>query len=169
MSKTLRNKELTMIILSQFHCHMLTISRGAFANIYCYIEYSTLHTSHQLALCKRRPLEMQATHYTITAHTLIVLAELYLVAHQWLHLLFKLSFAETLEEIATSISKQARLNDEYAIYICLYYFHFLYTFYYFYSLIHFFQKKRFTFDIIHHFASLGQTKPRFQHLFTTQQ
>ena len=125
MSKTLRNKELTMIIFSQFHSHMLTISRGAFANIYCNIEYSAFYASHQLALGKRRSLEMQATHHTITAHTLIILAELYLVAHQWLHLLFKLTLAEALEEIASSISKQARLNDEYAINISLYYFHFL--------------------------------------------
>ena len=66
---------------------------------------------------------MQATHYTITAHTLVVLAELHLIAHQWLHLLFKLTLAKALEEIATSISKQARLNDEYALYICLYYIH----------------------------------------------
>ena len=68
---------------------------------------------------------MQASHYTITAHTLVVLAELHLVANQWLHLLFKLTLAEALEEIATSISKQARLNDEYAFNICLYYFHFI--------------------------------------------
>ena len=70
------------------------------------------------------PKEMQATHYTIRTHALVVLAELHLVAHQWLYLLFKLTLAEALEEIATSISKQARLNDEYAFNICLYYFHF---------------------------------------------
>ena len=68
---------------------------------------------------------MQATHHTITAHALVVLAELHFVAYQWLHLLFKLTLTEALEEIATSISKQARLNDEHAIYICLYYFHFM--------------------------------------------
>ena len=50
-------------------------------------------------------------------------AELHLVAHQWLNLLFKLTLAEALKEVTTSISKQARLNDEYAIYICLYYVH----------------------------------------------
>ncbi len=85
--------------------------------------HSTLHASHQLALCKRRSLEMQATHHTITAHALIVLAKLHLVAHQWLYFLLKLTLAEALDEIATNISKQARLKDEYAIYICLYYVH----------------------------------------------
>lgn len=68
---------------------------------------------------------MQATHYAIRTHTLIVLAELHLVANQWLYLLLKLSFAEALEEIATSISKQARLYDEHAFDICLYYIHIL--------------------------------------------
>lgn len=69
---------------------------------------------------------MQTTHYTIRTHALVVLAELHLVAHQWLYLLFKLSLARAFEEIATSISKQARLNDEHAFNICLYYLHFMF-------------------------------------------
>lgn len=85
--------------------------------------HSTLHASHQLALCKRRSLELQATHYTIRTHTLIVLAGLHLVTYQWLYFLFKLSLAKAFKEITTSISKQARLKDEYTIYICLYYVH----------------------------------------------
>ena len=40
-------------------------------------------------------------------------------------LLFKRTLTEALEEIATSISKQARLNDEYAFNICLYYVHYI--------------------------------------------
>lgn len=123
MRKTLRNKELTMIILCQFHRHMLTVCRRSLADIHGNIQHSTLHTSYLLALGKRRPLEMQASHYPITTHAFVVLAELYLVAHQWLHLLFKLTLTETLKEVATSISKQARLNYEHAFNICLYYFH----------------------------------------------
>ncbi len=123
MRKALRNKELTMIIFSQFHRHMLAVCWRTFTNIHGNIQHSTLHASHQLALCKRRSLEMQATHHTITAHALIVLAKLHLVAHQWLYFLLKLTLAEALDEIATNISKQARLKDEYAIYICLYYVH----------------------------------------------
>ena len=87
--------------------------------------HSTLHTSHQLALGKRRSLEMQTTHHTIRTHALIALAELHLVAYQWLYFLFKLSLAKALDEIATSISKKARLNNEYAFNICLYYVHFI--------------------------------------------
>ena len=71
------------------------------------------------------PKEMQATHHTIRTHALIVLAELHLVAPQWLYLLFKITLAEALEEIATSISKQLRLNDEYALNISLYYVHYI--------------------------------------------
>ena len=66
------------------------------------------------------------THHTIRTHALIVLSELHLVAHQWLYFLFKLTLTEALEEIATSISKQARLNDEHAFNICLYYLHFMF-------------------------------------------
>ena len=125
MSKTLRNKELTMIIFRQFHRHMFTVCRRPLTDIHGNIQHSTLHASHQLALGKRRSLEMQATHYAIRTHALIVLAELHLVAHQWLNLLFKLTLTEALEEIATSISKQARFNDEHTINICLYYVLFL--------------------------------------------
>ena len=93
MRKALRNKELTMIIFRQFHRHMLTVCRRTLTDIHGNIQHPTLHASHQLALGKRRSLEMQATHHTITAHALVVLAELYLVAYQRLHFLFKLTLA----------------------------------------------------------------------------
>ena len=62
MRKTLRNKELAMIILRQFHRHMLTVCWRTLSDIHGNIQHSTLHASHQLALGKRRPLTMQATH-----------------------------------------------------------------------------------------------------------
>ena len=40
-------------------------------------------------------------------------------------LLFKLTLTEALKEVTTSISKQARLNDEYAFNICLYDVHYI--------------------------------------------
>ena len=125
MGKTLRDEELAMIILSQLHSHMLAVGRRALANIHGYIQYPTLHTSHQLALGEWRALEVQAPHHTIAAHALVVLAEVHLIAYQWLHLLLKLSLAVALEEVATSISEKAWLDDEHALYICLYYVHFL--------------------------------------------
>ena len=56
--------------------------------------HSTLHASHQLALCKRKSLEMQTTHHTIRTHALIVLAELHLVAYQWLYFLRSLKLSK---------------------------------------------------------------------------
>ncbi len=41
------------------------------------------------------------------------------------YFLFKLSLAIAFKEIATSISKKARLNDEYVFYISLYYVHYI--------------------------------------------
>ena len=81
MSKALRNKELAMIILCQFHSHMLTVCWRPFADIHSNIQHSTLHASHQLTLSKRRSLEMQASHHTIRAHALVVLAELYMITN----------------------------------------------------------------------------------------
>ena len=62
-----------------------------------------------------RPPLGDRTHHTIATHTLIVLAEVYLIAHQWLHLLLKLTLAETFEEVTTSIPKQAWLDKEHAL------------------------------------------------------
>ena len=118
MSKALWNEELAMIVFCQFYSYMLAISGGALANIYCYIEYSALYAAYQLALCVRWTLEMQASHYTIATHALIILAEVNTVTQDRRDLLFKLSLAEALEEIATSITKEAWLYNEYAIYFC---------------------------------------------------
>ncbi len=75
MGKALWYEELAVVILRQFYCHMLAISRGALANIYSYIEYSTLYAAYQFALGVGWALEVQASHYTITTHRLVVLAE----------------------------------------------------------------------------------------------
>lgn len=66
---------------------------------------------------------MQASHHAIAAHRLVVLAEVNTMSQDWDNLLFKLSLAETLEEVATSITEKARLYNEYAIYIGLDYIH----------------------------------------------
>lgn len=61
---------------------------------------------------------MQTSHHTIAAHRLVVLAEVNTVSQDWRDFLFKLSLAETLEEVATSISEEALLYNEHAINIC---------------------------------------------------
>ena len=123
MSKTLRDKELTMIVFCQFYSYMLAISRGTFTNIYSYIEDSTFYTAYQLALGIWWALEVQASHHTIAAHRLVILAEVNTVSQDWGNLLFKLSLAEALEEVATGVFEDAGLNDEHVGNICLYYFH----------------------------------------------
>ena len=85
MGKTTWNKELAMIILRQFHRHMLTVCWRTLTDIHGYIQYSPFHTSHQLALCKRRSLEMQATH-CITPYELIAFQEF-----SWLICIYKYS------------------------------------------------------------------------------
>ena len=50
---------------------------------------------------------MQASHYAIAAHRLVVLAEVNTVSQDWGYLFFKLSLAEALEEVATSVTEEA--------------------------------------------------------------
>ena len=45
------------------------------------------------------------------------------MSQDWDNLLFKLSLVEALEEVATSITEEAWLYNEYAIYIGFYYIH----------------------------------------------
>ena len=123
MSKTIRDEELSMIVFCQFYCYMLAISRRSFTNIYCYIEHSTLYAAYQLALGIWWALEMQASHYAIAAHRLVILAEMNTVSQDWGNLFFKLSLAEALEEVATRVAEEAWLYNEYAIYIGFDYIH----------------------------------------------
>ena len=123
MGKALWDEELAMIVFCQFYSYMLAIGRGAFANIYSYIKHSTLYAAYQLTLGIRWALEVQASHYAIAAHRLVVLAEVNTVSQDWGNLLFKLSLAEALEEVATSITEKAWLYNEDAFYICFYYIH----------------------------------------------
>ena len=64
---------------------------------------------------------MQASHYAIATHRLVVLAEVNTVSQDWGNLLFKLSLAEALEEVAASITEEAWLYNEDAFYFCFYY------------------------------------------------
>ena len=68
-------------------------------------------------------VEVQASHDAIAAHRLVVLAEVNTVSQDWGNLLFKLSLAEALEEVATSITEEAWLYNEYAFNISFDYIH----------------------------------------------
>lgn len=66
---------------------------------------------------------MQASHYAITTHRLVVLAEVNTVSQDRRDLLFKLSLAEALEEVATRVAEEAWLYNEYAFYFSFDYIH----------------------------------------------
>ena len=68
---------------------------------------------------------MQATHYTIATHALIILAEVNTMSQDWGYLLFKLSLAEALEEVATRVAEEAWLYNENAFNIGFDYIHFV--------------------------------------------
>ena len=53
---------------------------------------------------------MQTSHHAIAAHRLVVLAEVNTVSQNWNNLLFKLSLAEALEEVATRVAEEAWLR-----------------------------------------------------------
>ena len=61
------------------------------------IKDSTFYAAYQLALCVRWALEVQASHYAIATHRLVVLAEVNTVSQNRKDLLFKLSLAEIVE------------------------------------------------------------------------
>ena len=71
---------------------------------------------------------MQASHYAIAAHRLVVLAEVNAVTQDWGYFLFKLSLTEALEEVATRVAEEAWLYNEYAFNICFDYIHCCYSF-----------------------------------------
>lgn len=54
MDKASWNEELAMIVFGKFYCHMLTISRRAFRDVYCNIKHSTFYATYQRALSIRR-------------------------------------------------------------------------------------------------------------------
>ena len=123
MGKAFWDEELAMIVFCLLYSNMLTISWRALADIYCYIEDSTFYAAYQLALGIWWVLEVQTSHHAIAAHRLVVLAEVNIVSQDWGNLLFKLSLAEALEEVATSITEEAWLYNENAINFCFDYIH----------------------------------------------
>ena len=57
------HEELQMVVLCQFHSHMLSVCRGAFADVNSDVEYRAVDAAHELGLGERRTLEMQSAHY----------------------------------------------------------------------------------------------------------
>ena len=68
-------------------------------------------------------MKVQVSHHSIASHRLVVLAEVNTVSQDWGNLFFKFSLAEALEEISSSIAKEAWLQNENAINFCFDYIH----------------------------------------------
>ena len=126
MGKALWDEELDMIVFCQLYSYMLAIGWRAFTIIHGDIQDSTFYAAYQLALGIRWALEVQASHYTIVTHALIILAEVNTMSQNWGYLFFKPSLAETLEEVATRVAEEAWLYNEYASYISFNYIHCFY-------------------------------------------
>ena len=65
MCKATRDKKLTMIVFCQFHCHMLTECRRAFADVNGYIKHCALDTAHKFALGIWHALIVQTAHHAV--------------------------------------------------------------------------------------------------------
>ena len=111
-------EKLAVVVLCQLHSDMFSICRRPLAYVDSNVKHSASHTAYKFALCERRTLKMQSAHDSIRRHALVVLAEVDVA-----DLLFKLTLGETLEEISTSVLKDAWLNDNHAVNFSLYYFH----------------------------------------------
>ena len=65
VGEAFRDEELPVIVLGQFHGHVLPVSGRAFPDVHGHVEHLAPNAPHQLGLRERRPLEMQATHHAI--------------------------------------------------------------------------------------------------------
>ena len=70
------NKELTVVVFSEFHCHMLSVGRRAFPDVYRHIEDSAFDYTHKFGLSVRWFLKMETTHDSVAGLALIVLDEM---------------------------------------------------------------------------------------------
>ena len=65
MSESSWDKKLTMIVFCQFHCHMLSECRGAFADVNGYVEDCAFNAAHEFALGIWHTLIMKSTHHAV--------------------------------------------------------------------------------------------------------
>ena len=71
--KTAGDEELEMVVLTEFHSHVLTKGGTALANVYGCIEDATAGAAHEFALCVGHALIVQATHHTAGGTRFVVL------------------------------------------------------------------------------------------------
>ncbi len=93
-----------MVLGREFDGHMVPIGRALCTQVDCHIEHTTLHHTNQLGLCIRWKLEVKTAHHTVTRTRLIVL-------HKFnISYLGEIATTVTLEEVASRVAKDPRLN-----------------------------------------------------------
>ena len=119
MRKSLRNKELSMILFTQFNTYPLTKCWTSLTNIHSHINDCTLRTRNQFTLCIRRILPVQTTKRTfLCTKRHIVLYKIYCNTHL---LIFRLRIR--LRKIPSMITKYIRINNQYSRNLCFRYLH----------------------------------------------
>ena len=103
MGEAFGDEELTFILFTQFYGYVLAVGGAAFADVYCYVKDGTTDATEEFALGEWGALEVEASHYSVGGHALIILHKGYTVAYQRCYKRVKLSLGETLKEIAAGV------------------------------------------------------------------
>lgn len=106
MREAAGNKELEVIVFSQFDCYMLAVSGGAFADINCHIKDCSLYAAHELSLSEWWALEMQPSHNTKSGARFVVLDEIH-----WVDFGIEDFFIVAFEEAASGVFEDAGLDN----------------------------------------------------------
>ena len=119
MRETLGNEKLTLVFARQFHRHMLSVSRTAFANIHRHIHHPTVNNTHQFSLRMRWTLKMQTSQHAIRAIRLIILYK----DNGRIHLFGKFLRIVTFKKVTSVVAKNLWLDNKRPFYRGFNYFH----------------------------------------------
>ena len=115
MRHAARQEELTMVVSRQLNRDMLSVSRAIVTDVDGHIKHTSFDYADQFGLRIGRTLEMQAANDTVARTRLIILYETDVV-----DTIRKITRIITLKKVSSGITKHPRLNDEKALYCCLY-------------------------------------------------
>ena len=118
MGEALRDEELTVVVFGEFNGNVLTVGRGAFANVNGYVQDGAFDTANEFALCEGGALEMQTTHHAVSGFAFIILDE-----DDLSDFFIEFPLREGFEEIAARIFKDTGLYDIKTFYFCFDYIH----------------------------------------------
>ena len=120
MCKPFWDKELAVIVSSEFSSHVFAECWGARTDIHCHIKHFSANHADQFGLCMLPLLEMEPADHSVARFGLIVLDEMELLPR----FEGELPLIETFEKVSSVVPKHLRLDDQNPIYICFNYFHF---------------------------------------------